>query len=540
MFVELSSDAAWILSDGGVIDYANDGAASLLGLAGPAMVGQNLLSYSRETSAPHLQTALADAADGPPQVLVVQLRSLVGADVYLHAKIFKDPLSQTLWMVGSDLSLYAQKTQDLLHRATHDSLTGLPNRDLLHERLGLLIAESAGTDLTFATVCLDLDGFKKANDAFGHLAGDDLLKELSVRIKSCLREGDTVSRTGGDEFVLILPNASATAAEAVCNRVLSVIRRPVKLQGQNVYVSASMGIAMYPAHGATCSELVQRADQAMYAAKHQGKNQIALYKQELDVASASQWSLDAEMHAAINNGEFLVYYQPIVDAQGQLKGCEALLRWQRPDGSFISPGQFIPAAESNGLITLLGDYVLRSALSQLKLFEAAGLTNLYMSINVSPRQLRHPSFERNLTNVLIASKVNPQQIVLEITESMLMSGEERTKELLYQISRTGVQFALDDFGTGYSCLAYLKTYPIAVLKIDRSFVVGIDTDPVSLAIVKAVISLAKALGLRTVVEGIETQPQAAALKGLQVDYMQGYLFCRPIPPADLIAKFAKN
>lgn len=539
MFVELAADAAFILKGDCVVEHANDGAKALLGVVREDLTGQSLLSFAHESSVPVLRAAIEQANLGQHQALSVHLISSGGDDVHLQAKVFRDPATHTLWLVASDLSSINQTARELRRLATHDVLTGLPNRALLHSRIEQQIGESKRNASLFATVGLDLDGFKKANDAFGHLAGDMLLREVANRLKDCLREEDTVSRTGGDEFVLLLPGlASPDDAELVCQRVMTAIRRPIPLLGQDVYVSSSLGIAMYPEHGSTVEELMQHADQAMYLSKHQGKNRLSFYQPELITTSANQVCLEAAMHAAINDGEFLVYYQPLVDERGVLKGCEALMRWRRPDGTFISPTEFIPIAENNGLITLLGDYVLRVSLAQLRKFEAAGLTNLYMSVNVSPRQLRHPGFEKSLQKVLTMSGVEPNRLILEITESMLMSGQERTQALLRQIAATGVRLSLDDFGTGYSCLAYLKTYPISALKVDRSFVTGIESDEVSRSIVKAVISLAKALNLKTVVEGVETQAQANALTGMNVDYLQGYLYGKPVTPEELIAQFA--
>lgn len=540
MFVELAADAAFILTADGVVEHANEGAKALLGVSGGDLNGQSLLSFSNEGCADALTSALAMANAGSAQVLALQLISSGGSDVHLQAKVFLDPATRNLWLIGSDMSTSHNAELELRRRATHDVLTGLPNRDLLYDRLERQITEAKRQKGIFATVAIDLDGFKKTNDALGHLAGDELLKEVALRIKDCLREGDTVSRTGGDEFVLLLVELTSTAdAQLVCERVMAAMHRPIQIQGQDVYISSSLGIAMYPEHGSSLTELMQHADQAMYLSKQQGKNRLSFYRPELLVGSTAQLSLESSMHNAINKGEFSVQYQPVVDESGALKGCEALLRWQLADGTFISPAEFIPVAENNGLITLLGEYVLRVAVEQLRRFDEAGLGHMYVSVNVSPRQLRHPDFEKNLKKVLKVSGIEPGRLILEITESMLMSGQQRTQALLRQIAATGVRFALDDFGTGYSCLAYLKTYPISALKVDRSFIVSIDKDNVSKEIVRAVLNLAQALSLKTVVEGIETQEQADALAGMKVDYLQGYFFGRPMPPDALIAQFSQ-
>lgn len=539
MFAEFSADAAFILSADGLVEHANEGAKKLLGLSSADLRGQSIFSLSHDECVEPLREALAQAHEGLPQTLILQLRSSAGEDVHLHAKMFLDLATKHLWMVGSDLSSFNQKEAELRQRALHDSMTGLPNRALLNDRMEWLLSEARRQNKMFAVVAMDLDGFKKANDAFGHLAGDELLKEVARRIKGCVREEDTVGRTGGDEFVLILPELNTPAeAQQVCERIMDAIRRPILIQGHDIYVSSSVGIAVFPEHGASASELMQHADQAMYLSKHHGKNRLSFYAPELS-PSKSHISLEASMHAAINDGEFAVYYQPIVDFNGKLKGCEALMRWRRADGTFVPPSEFIPVAESNGLITLLGDYVLRVAVAQLRLFDAAGLKDLYVSVNVSPRQLRHPNFETNLKKVLQVSGIDPKRLVLEITESILMNGQERTQALLRKVAATGIRFSLDDFGTGYSCLAYLKTYPISKLKVDKSFVIGIEEDAVSRAIVKAIVNLSQALGLNTVVEGVETQAQMDALVGMDIDLLQGYLFGKPIPPSEFITTFTQ-
>lgn len=543
MFAEMACDLAFILSPEGTIEYANEGAKKLLSASvgdERTLRGQNLFSFVQDTCTDSVTAALTTALSGRTTELNIHFLSFEGEDVHVQGKVFWDIGTKSLWLVGQDLSQVREIENQLRLMATHDVLTGLPNRAVLSERLEWHIHDSRRRKARFATVALDLDGFKKVNDALGHLAGDVLLKEIASRIKACVRDVDTVSRTGGDEFVLVLPDMpDHGAAQSACNRIIDAIRRPVMLQGQEAYVSASVGIALYPEHGGTVSELTQHADLAMYQSKHQGKNRITFYMPELKSVSSNQMSLEASMHSALREGEFLVHYQPLVDPHGCIRGVEALMRWQRADGTWVSPGDFIPVAENNGLITLLGDYVIRAACMQLKRFDEAGLPGLYMSVNVSPRQLRNPNFEKNLLRALEMPGVDPSRLVLEITEGLLMSGQERTQALLRKIAATGVRFSLDDFGTGYSCLAYLKTYPISALKIDRSFLAGIEKDDVSRSIVKAILDLARALKLATVVEGVETAEHAALLKEMSVDYLQGYLYSRPVPPEELLRRFAK-
>lgn len=537
MFAEFSCDMAFVLADDGLVLFANDGARQLLRPTSD-LVGHPLQAFIEGGGTDELGEALAHARAGRIQESALHFSATDGEDVHVRARIFLDKVTNSLWFVGHNVSKSHTTERELRRMATHDALTGLPNRVLLRDRIEALISDAQQHQRMFATVAMDLDGFKKANDALGHLAGDQLLKEVANRLRACTREGDTVSRLGGDEFVLVLAELrSQQDALEVCQRALAAIRRPIEIQGKEVYVSASMGIALFPDHGNTSAELTQHADQAMYQAKYTGKNRLAFYEPELATTSTALMSLESAMHSAVRDGEFQVHFQPLVDREGSLKGCEALMRWRRSDGVWVPPAEFIPVAENNGLITLLGDYVLRSAVMQLRKLDEAGLPGLYVSANVSPRQLRHPDFEKNLKKALDISGIEPRRLVLEITESMLLSEQQRTQALLRKISATGVQFALDDFGTGYSCLAYLKTYPISALKIDKSFLEGIETEEAARAIVQAIIQLANALRLHTVVEGVETLEQARVLADMNVDYFQGFLYGKPMPSDEILKNF---
>lgn len=545
IFAEAACDVAMTLTSDGLIDFATDGAQALLGTSavGQALRGQNIFSFIQESCADELREALLSAQGGEGgREFDLHFISVQGDVVQVQSKLFWDLGTSTMWLVANDISKVREIEQQLRQLATHDILTGLPNRAVLAERLEWHVNDSRRRKARFAAVAIDLDGFKRVNDARGHLAGDALLKEIGKRIRAEVRDVDTVSRVGGDEFFLVLPDTPGMeAAQTICNRIIEVIRRPVTLQGgEEAYVSASIGVAMYPEDGTNVVELIQHADLAMYQSKTQGKNRMTFFMHELKTSSSQALSLETSMHAALRAGEFMVFYQPLVDTDGVIRGCEALLRWQRPDGTWIPPSEFIPVAESTGLITLLGDYVMRAAAQQLRLFDEQGLRNMFMSVNVSPRQLRNANFEQNLKRVLTLTGINPSRLVLEITENMLMSGQERTQSLLRKIADTGVRFSLDDFGTGYSCLAYLKTYPIAALKIDRSFLSGIEDDEVSRSIVQAILDLARALKLYTVVEGVETQGQADVLKAMNAHYFQGYLYGRPVPPEQLIEKFVSH
>lgn len=537
LFAELACDFAFALRGDGFIEAANEGALELLGLELSALKGQHISQFIAPDDASLVEQAFTACVSGP-QAANIRLLSALGHMRHVQCRLFRDPASRIYWLVGHDLSAVRQMADELRKQATHDSLTALPNKALLHDRIEQHIREAKRAGTRFSVVVIDLDGFKRVNDGMGHLAGDELLKVQASRLRANVRDMDTVSRTGGDEFVLVLANAGLPAdAKVVCERLLDALRKPTEVKGQQVYVTPSLGVALFPEHGQTVYELIEHADRAMYQAKLLGKNRYAFFSEDLHGTTAQQLSLDSAMHAAIQDGEFYVDYQPLVSAHGKVKGCEALLRWRKADGTQVSPAEFIPIAESNGLIALLGDYVLRAAAMQLRRFDEAGLPGLYMSVNVSPRQLRHPNFEQNLKKVLALSGIEPQRLVLEITESLLMNGQHKTQALLQQIAALGVRFFIDDFGTGYSCLSYLKSYPVAGLKVDKTFLTDIETDPVSRSVVRAILDLTRALKLTSVVEGVETRAQADILRELGADNLQGYLFSRPCAPARFIEQF---
>lgn len=551
MFSEVSSDFAITLSSTGAIEYANDGAQQLLAGGASGLRGQQVYGFMDASCADQLRAELAVAYAQPgsarlidlvfkPQPSALVLTHQAEALVHVASRIFFDSVAKCLWVVGQDTSQFKLQEAELLQRATHDVLTGLPNRALLTELIELRLVEAREAGTLVAAVMLDLDGFKKANDAYGHLAGDILLKEAATRIKKCIREEDTVSRTGGDEFLLVLPDLqSIEGAEAICHRILEAIQRPTLVQGQEVYVTASLGIALYPLHGETVAELTHHADQAMYQSKKSGKNRFTVYTPGTAPKPTHPVKMEAAMHAAIQNGEFQVHFQPLVNLQGELVGTESLLRWQLGDGTWVPPDVFIPIAERNGLINVLGDYALRATALHMRQFNAVGLSHLVMGVNVSPRQLRNPDFEKNLRKVLAMTEVDPARLVIEITESQLMQEPERTKALLNKIVDTGVKLTIDDFGTGYSCLSYLRTYPISGVKLDKTFIDDIEVSDTARSVVQAILKLAQALKLHTVVEGVETQGQADLLASMGADSLQGYLFSRPLPPTEFIKRFAR-
>lgn len=441
-----------------------------------------------------------------------------------------------LLTVGRDISSQLATEQRLRHLATHDALTGLPNRPLLSDRLRMAIAQARRTGRGFTVLALDLDGFKKVNDALGHGVGDELLRVAGRRLRETLRDVDTLARVGGDEFVAVLPNAATESEiQIVARRMISTIHLPFEIDGHALYVSASIGAATYPAHGDSEVRLLAHADTAMYRAKETGKSRCVIYDERTFTRPEHDVSLEAAMFEAVRNGEFLVHYQPIVDAKSRrIVGFEALMRWIHPELGMVSPTQFIPMAESNGLINLLGAWVLKAACVQLRQFEEAAGRNLYVSVNVSPRQFRDDQFLNIMDDAMKLSGLEGDRLLLEITEGTLMTDPEHAEALLTAITRRNVRIAIDDFGTGYSSLAYLKRFPISALKIDRAFIKDLPNSVKDAAICNVVLSLAGHLDLTTVAEGVENEEQLCFLAEQGCGSIQGFHTGRPLLPAEIL------
>lgn len=441
-----------------------------------------------------------------------------------------------LLVTGRDISTQQATEDRLLRMSTHDELTGLPNRALLTDRLRMVIVQSQRTESGFAVIALDLDSFKKVNDALGHAVGDALLRIAGERLWGILRDVDTLARVGGDEFVAVLPGVVDEAEiQHIARRMISAIQLPFEIDGHALYVSTSIGVAVYPVHGDSDVKLLARADTAMCRAKETGKARCVIYSEIAFNRPEHDVSVEAAMFEAVRNGEFLLHYQPIVDTHThQIMGFEALMRWMRPDIGLVAPVQFIPMAEDNGLINLLGAWALKAACMQLKHFEAAAGRQLYVSVNVSPRQFRNDQFLDIMDDAIKLSDLHGHQLMLEITEGILMSDPEHAEALLTRIVSRGVRIAIDDFGTGYSSLVYLKRFPIAALKIDRTFIKDLPDSVKDAAICNVVLSLASHLNLLTVAEGVENERQLGFLAAQGCSLIQGFHTGSPLTPNAVI------
>ena len=424
--------------------------------------------------------------------------------------------------------------------AYHDSLTGLPNRRLLRQRLSTALERAAARRTQVAVLSLDLDRFKNVNDSLGHGAGDTLLLEVACRLHSCAETGIgevLLARLGGDEFTLVLAEASdQRQVEALAERVLQALGAPYAVRGTEVSISASLGIAMSPQDGQDVETLMRGSDMAMSCAKGRGGRGFAFYADSMDRIAARRLELEHRLNLALENGELAVFYQPKVDIEtNAVTGVEALLRWRDAASQSVGPAEFVPLAEETGAIVAIGAWVLRTAMQQCVEWQRAGLPPVRMAVNVSPRQFEHrDDFVAKVEQLLEETGLDPAQLELEITEGALLQHEEQTVALFTRLRELGVGIALDDFGTGYSSLSYLRRLPIDTLKIDRSFLQGADRNPADAALVGVIIAMAKVLKLRTVVEGVETRGQRRFLEQLGCDEYQGYL-CSPAIGADEVA-----
>jgi diguanylate cyclase (GGDEF)-like protein len=428
------------------------------------------------------------------------------------------------YLVYREMTMRRQTEEKLRVVATHDPLTALPNRTLLHERLSHALAKAQRHDRQLAALFIGLDRFKSINDTLGHEAGDALLQDAARRLYDCLRETDTMARQGGDEFVVLMDELSDREPIArVSQRILDAVARPFTLDGRDLHISASIGISVYPDDGRT---LLRNADIAMHRAKEKGGNSFQYYSAQLDNHSVERLAIESGLRRALERDELTLHYQPKVNiASGLISGMEALLRWQHPELGSVSPARFIPVAEETGLIVPIGAWVLKTACAQTREWQRRGVRRFAVAVNLSPRQFAADNLLDDIKSALAESGLAPQDLEVEITESMVMDNPDKAIDVLRQVKALGVSVAIDDFGIGYSSLAYLKRFPIDTVKVDRSFVEDIPADENSMAIAQAVIAMAHSLRLKVVAEGVESEGQLSFLRGEGCDDIQGYYFC---------------
>jgi diguanylate cyclase (GGDEF)-like protein/PAS domain S-box-containing protein len=539
--VQNSSDVVAVLDAGGRIVYESDALRRVLGHEPATRLGRAFGDDVHPDDVEWFTTLSAGLAEAAgEQAAEFRLRHADGSWRWVDTiglNLLADPAVGGIVLNFRDVTERKRLEDQLQHEAFHDPLTGLANRALFADRVTHALARSARHPQDqLAVLFLDLDDFKVVNDSLGHAAGDELLTAVAERIRACLRRQDTPARLGGDEFGILVEETNSDAAGQVAERILAALRQPFALDSRQLFAQASIGIALGSGHretgeGATAEELLRNADAAMYTAKSRGKGRFEFYEVRMHASALKRLELRGRMEASLAAGEFVVFYQPIVElGTGDIAGVEALVRWRQADGRLALPEEFIPLAEETGLIVPLGSWVLEESCHQAADWRRATRDRSFsMAVNVSSRQLQDPDFVTIVAGTLAKSGLPAADLVLELTESALLDEGESTSTAIANLKALGVHISLDDFGTGYSSLSHLRRFPIDVLKIDRSFVEGIDGgEEGERALVRSIIRLAHSLKLETVAEGIERREQLAPLLALGVRYGQGYLFARPM------------
>ena len=541
----------WSANPDGLIDYANKTVVDYGGLSGIERIAEQWIELLHPDDVDHTMTAWARSVN-TGEVFSCEYRLLRAADRHYRWHLAKgmairDGHGAIVKWYGTTMDIHDMKLahEEIGRLAFYDTLTGLPNRQLLVDRLGHAVATHARRGRIGAVMLIDLDNFKTINDTIGHDKGDLLLDLVAQRLVASVSDRDTVARLGGDEFVIVLEDlgfseeTAAGHASVVARRVLDGLKGSFNLAGYERHITPSIGMTLFggAAHGSTglhITELLKRADLAMYQAKAAGRNTLRFFDPKIQAAAVARAGLEYELRQGLQRGEFLLHYQPQLDSEGQVRGVEALLRWQNPARGMVSPAQFIPLAEDTGLILPLGRWVLEQAcakLARLALDEAT--KHISVAVNVSALQFRQPGFVAEVLAALAQAGADPQCLKIELTETLLLGDVESAIEKISLLKERGVCLVLDDFGTGYSSLSYLKRLPLHQLKIDQSFVRNLMSDPRDLAIVNTIIALGHALGIGVIAEGVETEEQRTLLAGCGCRRFQGFLFSRPLPEEEL-------
>ncbi|HJW81382.1 MAG TPA: EAL domain-containing protein, partial [Acidiferrobacterales bacterium] len=545
--LEQTADSVVITDRNGVIEYVNLGFERLTGYGRADALGQTPRLVKSGKQGAGFYKKLWDTILAGEVFSDVFVNRRKDGSLYYEEKTIsplKGPAGQVTHFVatGKDVSERVQAQERLQHMAQHDALTELPNRALFLDRLRQSLARARWHQRLVAILFVDMDRFKTINDTLGHEVGDKLLQALAERLTASVREGDTVARFGGDEFVVLLDDvASEKDIGALAQKVIEAIIPPFVIDGQDLYITASIGVSLYPNDGEDSTTLLKNADIAMYRAKDLGKNTYQFYSADMSARAFERLTLESSLRHAIGRNEFRLYYQPQIDTtSGAILGVEALLRWQHPDFGLVAPAEFIPLLEETGLIAPVSEWVFRAACEQLCAWHAAGWPALRMAVNLSPRQFQAAGLAIMIERGLATVGCDPELIELEITENVLLRHAAATLDTLDALRTLGVRLAIDDFGTGYSSLSYLRRYSIDTLKIDRSFVHDVPGDPDDSAIISAIIVMAQSLKLDVIAEGVETEAQRDFLRERGCHMMQGYLFSRPLPADELTALLGKQ
>jgi diguanylate cyclase (GGDEF)-like protein/PAS domain S-box-containing protein len=545
--MENGSDAVLAVADGGVV-FASASSGRVLGHDASQFTTEMLIAMAHPDELAHVSAWMADLrAAAPGHTARIDSRCRHADGRWINVQVtgtnrLHDPHIRAVVLTIRDVSAQKALEGELTRQAFQDSLTGLPNRALLGDRINQAVARNLRSGGRVELLLVDLDDFKKVNDTLGHVAGDELIRAVAERMGGCIRPADTLARLGGDEFAVLVEDLDDLELAALAERLLAVVRLPVRVGNRDLVTTASIGIASakitHTATEADTHELLRDADLAMYAAKTAGRDRYVIFDEAMYADALQEAEARVRLEQALAADEFLVHYQPIVDLpSGRLIGVEALVRWQHPERGLLGPDTFIGLAEQTGLIVPLGHWVLAEACRQAAAWhrDVPGAEQLRVSVNLSARQFQHTELVADVAGVLRDSGIDPGRVVLEITESLLMQDTDATISTLRELRDLGVHIAIDDFGTGYSSLSYLRRFPIDILKIDKAFIDGIATDPDDATLAEAVVQLGRALRLQTVAEGIENVDQHSLLSALGCTYGQGYLFARPAGSAQIEA-----
>ncbi|MBL4710989.1 MAG: EAL domain-containing protein [Gammaproteobacteria bacterium] len=554
--VNTSPDIIYILDQEGHFTFINERIESLLGFSNEEIVGKHYSFLVHHDDMEQAKYIFNERRIGKRAAKNIELRLKCkddgGSRHFANRTLPIELSAMGMYAGNGDMSNNYTGTygvaRDVTERkiaeetinfqAYHDLLTKLPNRALLNDRLSLAINQAKREKENLAVMFLDLDRFKNINDSLGHMIGDELLQQVSTRLKGCIREGDTLARFGGDEFTLMLPKLQNGREDAskLAKKITTTLKQPFIVDGHELYVSASIGIALYPQDGTNIENLIKHADVAMYHVKGQGKNGYQFYSNEMNEPYIENLSLDTGIHKALDNDEFKLVYQPQINLRtGEIVGVEALLRWEHPEHGLIAPAEFIPFAEESGLIVDIGLWVLKTACAELNRWRLAELPEIRMSINISARQLMEDSIVQDIFSTIKAYDIPGNCLELEITENAIMDDMDSIIRKLKELSTQGITIAIDDFGTGYSSLSYLHKLPIQTLKIDRTFLQESHITKGDNTIINTIVAMAKGLDLNVIAEGVETQTQLDYLRKIECSEAQGFLFGKPLAP-EIIAQ----
>jgi diguanylate cyclase (GGDEF)-like protein/PAS domain S-box-containing protein len=538
--VHTAEEGIWEIDVHARTSFVNPKMAQMLGYPIEEMLDQPLISFMDDEGRAILERNIARRQQGIAERHEFKFLRRDGSELW--ATLATNPIFDSdgtyigALALVSDITASRQSSELIWHQANFDNLTGLPNRHMFQDRLRQEMKKASREGLFLALLFIDLDGFKQVNDTLGHDQGDQLLTEAAQRIASCVRASDTLARLGGDEFTIILSGLDhVSSIERVAQNIIGSLNQPFVLGGDSALISASVGIALYPTDAPEPEQLLRHADQAMYAAKNGGRNRYSYFTPDLQLAAQARLQTTLDLRRALEAGEFELHYQPIVHLQsGRIARAEALLRWRHPERGLLAPVDFLPFAESSGLMVEIGDWVFRQAAAQTRAWQERFGSDFQVSINLSPVQFRGElALYQGWLTYAQALGLAPGSMVIEVAEAILLDGAAKINERLAQLRAMGVQVALDNFGTGYSSLAHLKAFNIDYLKLDRSFVRNLVADSGDLALCEALIVMGHKLGLQVVAEGVENAPQHALLMATGCDYAQGFMYARALPAEEM-------